>query len=224
MTVTSIGYRAVPQAGQWRAKNWCFQCFLLRWTAARAEMRATTLPGGCWISCAAAALLWRRGLHIDPTPPATAGYLPALALLLNSSPCNIPIFQRAWPAHWPARMTDAGYFRVGFTSVACFVSEMLVFNTYVTKLLLQGTSADQDNRFSDKEKKLLNSMRFEESLAKKVDMKKVRDSPYIIYYLASRKRFHHIPPWVVFLASFQNCSISRSMLIGHSVLLVSNRT
>ena len=91
-------------------------------------------------------------------------------------------------------MTDAGYFRVGFTSVACFVSEMLVFNTYITKLLLQGTSADQDNRFSDKEKKLLNSMRFEESLAKKVDMKKVRDSPYIIYYLASRKRFHHIPP------------------------------
>ena len=88
-------------------------------------------------------------------------------------------------------MTDAGYFRVGFTSVACFVSEMLVFST---SLLFQGTSADQDNRFSDKEKKLLNSMRFEESLAKKVDMKKVRDSPYIIYYLASRKRFHHIPP------------------------------
>ena len=74
-------------------------------------------------------------------------------------------------------MADAGYFRVGFTSVACFVSEMLMFNT---SLLLQGTSADQDNRFSDKEKKLLNSMRFEESLAKKVDMKKVRDSPYII--------------------------------------------
>ena len=39
--------------------------------------------------------------------------------------------------------------------------------------LHQGTSADQDNRFSDKEKKLLNSMRFEDSLAKKVDMKKV---------------------------------------------------
>ena len=38
---------------------------------------------------------------------------------------------------------------------------------------VQGTSADQDNRFSDKEKKLMNSMRFEESLAKKVDMKKV---------------------------------------------------
>jgi len=45
-------------------------------------------------------------------------------------------------------MADAGYFR--------------------------GTSADQDNRFSDKEKKLMNSMRFEESLAKKVDMKKVK--------------------------------------------------
>ena len=38
---------------------------------------------------------------------------------------------------------------------------------------LQGTSADQDNRFSDKEKKLLNSMRFDEALSKKVDMKKV---------------------------------------------------
>ena len=61
-----------------------------------------------------------------------------------------------------------------------------------TSHLLQGTSADQDNRFSDKEKKLLNSMRFEESLAKKVDMKKVSDSPYIIYCLAFPKRFTHI--------------------------------
>ena len=82
-------------------------------------------------------------------------------------------------------MTDAGYFRVGLTSVACFVSEMLVFDTFITKLLLQGTSADQDNRFSDKEKKLLNSMRFEDSLAKKVDMKKVSGTLLIIYYLAS---------------------------------------
>ena len=67
---------------------------------------------------------------------------------------------------------------------------MLVFNT---SLLLQGTSADQDNRFSDKEKKLLNSMRFEESLAKKVDMKKVSDSPYIIYSSCFPKTFSPHP-------------------------------
>merc|ERR1712083_493186 len=45
-------------------------------------------------------------------------------------------------------MTDAGYFR--------------------------GTSADQDNRFSDKEKKLMKQMKFEEVLGKKVDMTKVK--------------------------------------------------
>ena len=32
----------------------------------------------------------------------------------------------------------------------------------------QGTNADQDNRFSDKEKKLLKQMKFEEVLSKKV--------------------------------------------------------
>jgi len=45
-------------------------------------------------------------------------------------------------------MTDAGFFR--------------------------GTSADQDNRFSDKEKKLLKQMKFEESLLVKIDTKKVK--------------------------------------------------
>ena len=39
--------------------------------------------------------------------------------------------------------------------------------------LFQGTSADQDNRFSDKEKKLLKQMKFDESLAVKIDIKKV---------------------------------------------------
>lgn len=34
--------------------------------------------------------------------------------------------------------------------------------------VLQGTNADQDNRFSDKEKKLLKQMKFEEILSKKV--------------------------------------------------------
>ncbi|CAG0917402.1 unnamed protein product [Notodromas monacha] len=45
-------------------------------------------------------------------------------------------------------MTDAGFFR--------------------------GTSSDQDNRFSDKEKKLLKQMKFAEVLSKKVDMSKVK--------------------------------------------------
>jgi serine/arginine repetitive matrix protein 1 len=44
-------------------------------------------------------------------------------------------------------MADAGYFR--------------------------GTSAEQDNRFSDKEKKLMKQMRFHDSLSKKVEMSKV---------------------------------------------------
>ena len=40
--------------------------------------------------------------------------------------------------------------------------------------MFQGTSADQDNRFSDKEKKLLKQMKFEESLLVKIDTKKVK--------------------------------------------------
>ncbi len=38
----------------------------------------------------------------------------------------------------------------------------------------QGTSSDQDNRFSDKEKKLLKQMKFEEVLATKIDMRRVK--------------------------------------------------
>merc|ERR1712071_415546 len=37
----------------------------------------------------------------------------------------------------------------------------------------KGTSADQDNRFADKKKKLLKSMKFADGLDKKVDMSKV---------------------------------------------------
>ncbi|KAJ9579917.1 hypothetical protein L9F63_004390, partial [Diploptera punctata] len=37
-----------------------------------------------------------------------------------------------------------------------------------------GTSAEQDNRFSDKEKKLLKQMKFGDSLNRKVDMSKVK--------------------------------------------------
>ncbi|KAG8237885.1 hypothetical protein J437_LFUL017628 [Ladona fulva] len=46
------------------------------------------------------------------------------------------------------KMTDAGFFR--------------------------GTSAEQDNRFSDKEKKLLKQMKFGDNLSRKVDMSKVK--------------------------------------------------
>jgi len=45
-------------------------------------------------------------------------------------------------------MTDAGFFR--------------------------GTSTEQDNRFSDKEKKLLKQIKFADNLVKKVDMTKVK--------------------------------------------------
>ena len=41
-------------------------------------------------------------------------------------------------------------------------------------VFFQGTSADQDNRFSDKEKKLLKQMKFEDALSTKVEMKKVK--------------------------------------------------
>lgn len=45
-------------------------------------------------------------------------------------------------------MTDAGFFR--------------------------GTSTEQDNRFSDKEKKLLKTIKFADNVTKKVDMSKVK--------------------------------------------------
>jgi len=38
----------------------------------------------------------------------------------------------------------------------------------------RGTTTDQDNRFSDKEKKLLKTMKFEDNLSKKIDMSKVK--------------------------------------------------
>jgi len=37
----------------------------------------------------------------------------------------------------------------------------------------RGTSAEQDNRFSDKEKKLLKQMKFADNLTTKVEMNKV---------------------------------------------------
>ena len=41
-------------------------------------------------------------------------------------------------------------------------------------MIITGTTTDQDNRFSDKEKKLLKTMKFEDILAVKVDMSKVK--------------------------------------------------
>lgn len=38
----------------------------------------------------------------------------------------------------------------------------------------QGTNLNQDSRFSDKEKKLMKSMKFSDELGKKVDMSKVK--------------------------------------------------
>lgn len=43
----------------------------------------------------------------------------------------------------------------------------------MTCFFFQGTTADQDNRFSDKKKKLMKSMKFNDGLEKKVDMSKV---------------------------------------------------
>lgn len=41
----------------------------------------------------------------------------------------------------------------------------------MTLFFLQGTTADQDNRFSDKKKKLMKSMKFNDGLEKKVSYK-----------------------------------------------------
>ena len=47
-------------------------------------------------------------------------------------------------------------------------------NNFILSLILQGTTTDQDARFSDKEKKLLKTMKFEDNLGVKVDMSKVK--------------------------------------------------
>lgn len=47
----------------------------------------------------------------------------------------------------------------------------------------QGTTSDQDNRFSDKEKKLLKQMKFEESLSTKVGVGHIADS-----YIPTRQK------------------------------------
>ena len=67
-------------------------------------------------------------------------------------------------------MTDAGFFRV---SANPWVTLFLWF--LISFVCFQGTSADQVNRFSDKEKKLLKQMKFEEVvMTTKVDLAKVK--------------------------------------------------
>ena len=48
------------------------------------------------------------------------------------------------------------------------LSKRSYFASSMFNVFFQGTNADQDNRFSDKEKKLLKQMKFEEVLSKKV--------------------------------------------------------
>lgn len=38
----------------------------------------------------------------------------------------------------------------------------------------KGTSADQDSRFSDKNKKIMKSMKFADNIDRKIDMKKIQ--------------------------------------------------
>ena len=71
-------------------------------------------------------------------------------------------------------MTDGGYFRVSFRPAAWSFSQNVLPNKKHVPYSFQGTTADQDNRFSDKEKKLLKMMKFEEGLNAKIDMAKVK--------------------------------------------------
>ena len=48
------------------------------------------------------------------------------------------------------------------------VVKRCLLNKSITYLLIQGTSFDQDNRFMNKNKKFMKSMKFSESLEKKV--------------------------------------------------------
>lgn len=52
-----------------------------------------------------------------------------------------------------------------------FISEVVGFKQ---KMMYTGTTAEQDNRFSDKEKKLMKVMKFGDCLTKRVDMSKVK--------------------------------------------------
>ena len=77
-------------------------------------------------------------------------------------------------------MADAGFFRVSSLEnynlqiLLAYYYSSLVLTNFILSLILQGTTTDQDARFSDKEKKLLKTMKFEDNLGVKVDMSKVK--------------------------------------------------
>ena len=77
-------------------------------------------------------------------------------------------------------MADAGFFRVSSLEnynlqiLLAYYYSLLGLNNFILSLILQGTTTDQDARFSDKEKKLLKTMKFEDNLGVKVDMSKVK--------------------------------------------------
>jgi len=54
--------------------------------------------------------------------------------------------------------------------------------------LCKGTSAEQDQRFSDKEKKLLRTMKFEEALTTKVSQ--------VVVWLSGNRSTHNILPLI----------------------------
>ena len=58
-------------------------------------------------------------------------------------------------------MTDAGFFKVILSNNNKIRNKTFLFE-------LKGTSADQDSRFSDKNKKLMKSMKFADNIDKKV--------------------------------------------------------
>lgn len=53
-------------------------------------------------------------------------------------------------------------------SLACISFSNITYGPF---FFVQGTTADQDNRFSDKKKKLMKSMKFNDGLEKKVSYK-----------------------------------------------------
>lgn len=58
---------------------------------------------------------------------------------------------------------------VFFRNFITFLSLIISCDIHLTQLF-QGTTAEQDNRFSDKEKKLLKQMRFGDCLTRRVSI------------------------------------------------------
>lgn len=54
------------------------------------------------------------------------------------------------------------------SSVFCHILCILSIQVASWLCIIQGTSSDQDNRFTDKNKRLMRTMRFADAIAKKV--------------------------------------------------------